>query len=347
MTEYLLHTLQCNRCGKRTRASLPIGIDGHALGPRATALVVLLTGHYRLSRRSTCAVLAELFDVPLSLGALKGCEEQLSRALAGPTGDIQRAIEHAPVLHVDETGWGFNGRMYWLYVAATPTMATFEIRAHRDRVSFQKLVGGFDGVLVTDRAKTYASWPAHRHQICWAHLRRDFIWLSEKSRSAGVYGSKLQHEQELLFREWRRARDRPSDRSRFVRQALRRRRAMLHWLERGARLHRPMEARFFCEELLEVFDQAWTFVRVAGVEPTNNHAERCLRTAVLWRKVSFGTRSEAGCRYVERVLSATHTLRLQQRNVLNYLTELITADRMGVQLPSLLPAIGPSLQAAA
>jgi transposase len=65
--------------------------------------------------------------------------------------------------------------------------------------------------------------------------------------------------------------------------------------------------------LLAVEPALWTFVRVQGVEPTNNHIERLLRPAVLWRKRSFGSQSEAGCRWVERLLTVVQTRRLQGR----------------------------------
>lgn len=64
----------------------------------------------------------------------------------------------------------------------------------------------------------------------------------------------------------------------------------------------------------------WTFVSTEGVEPTTNPAERALRPAVIWRRVSFGTQSERGSRFVERILTVCATLKQQNRNVLDYLT---------------------------
>jgi transposase len=91
-----------------------------------------------------------------------------------------------------------------------------------------------------------------------------------------------------------------------------------------------------CRELLAVEEALWTFVRVEGVEPTNNHIERMLRLAVLWRKKSFGSQSEAGCRFVERLLTVVQTRRLQGRPVLDYLHEALVAHRAGLPAPRLL-----------
>ena len=93
----------------------------------------------------------------------------------------------------------------------------------------------------------------------------------------------------------------------------------------------------FCANLLELEPALWTFVRADGVEPTNNAAERALRPAVLWRRRSFGCHSAAGCRFVERMLTAVQTLRLQQRGVIDYLVQAFTAHRQGLAAPKLLP----------
>ena len=91
-----------------------------------------------------------------------------------------------------------------------------------------------------------------------------------------------------------------------------------------------------CRELLAVEPALWTFVRVEGAGPTNNHIERMLRLAVLWRKKSFGSQSESGCRFVERLLTVVQTLRLRGRGVLAYLCEAIAAHRAGLPAPKLL-----------
>jgi transposase len=93
-----------------------------------------------------------------------------------------------------------------------------------------------------------------------------------------------------------------------------------------------------CAEILKLEPALWTFARAEGLEPTNNAAERALRPAVIKRKRSFGCHSEEGCRFVERLLSVTQTLRLQQRPVLDYLVEALVAHRHGLPAPQLLAA---------
>jgi transposase len=93
-----------------------------------------------------------------------------------------------------------------------------------------------------------------------------------------------------------------------------------------------------CREILALEPALWTFVAFEGVEPTNNFAERILRQGVLWRKGSFGSDSPNGSRFVERILTVVTTLRLQKRNVLDYMTAACEAALHGTTAPSLLPA---------
>ena len=93
----------------------------------------------------------------------------------------------------------------------------------------------------------------------------------------------------------------------------------------------------FRGNLLELEQAMWTFARVEGVEPTNNHIERLLRRAVLWRKRSFGSRSEEGCRFVERILTTVQTRRLQGQSVLEFLHDALVASRARLPCPKLVP----------
>jgi len=116
----------------------------------------------------------------------------------------------------------------------------------------------------------------------------------------------------------------------------------MHSLER--RFSRLLRKGLLCPEgktakfsanVLRFEESLWTFVRREGVEPTNNLAERILRSLFLWRKISFGCHSEKGFRFVERVLTVTQTLKLQGKAVFQFLCDAITALRNAKTAPSL------------
>jgi transposase len=125
-----------------------------------------------------------------------------------------------------------------------------------------------------------------------------------------------------LFDLWKRVRDGTISHRTF-RQRMQPIRQKVEWLLLGGYFNAL--TRSFCKELWEHREHLWTFVEVAGVEPTNNAAERALRHAVIWRKLSFGKQSASGSRFVERMLTVIETARRAGRNVFAWLTEAVQA----------------------
>jgi transposase len=335
ITEYQLHTLAC-RCGATTRAGRPPGVPAGAFGPRLQALAAVCTGVYHLSRRTTAGLLQDLCGVNLALGSVSACEQAASQALATPIAAAQVFVQQQSVAHVDETGWREARHRAWLWVAATATVTVFLVHARRGAVAARTLLGPFTGILTSDRWTAYTRWPLRHRQLCWAHLRRHFAAFAEIPGAAGRQGRALRAETDQLFAWWHRVRDGTLARSTFrtYMGPLQRRVEALLWLGSQCR-HAPTAAT--CREILALAPALWTFVRVPGVEPTNNAAERALRPAVLWRKGSFGSHSPAGSRFAERMLTAATTLKQQHRNVVDYVTLACTAALQGAPAPSLLP----------
>lgn len=347
ITEYQLHTLVC-RCGAPTRAALPPGVPGGAFGPRLQALVAVCTGLYRLSRRTTAGLLADCFGVELALGSVTACEQAASHALAAPVAAAHAHVQQQPVAHVDETGWREGRRRAWLWVAVTATVTVFLVHARRGAVAARALLGGFAGIRVTDRWTAYNGWPLRARQLCWAHLLRHFAAFAEAPGTAGRLGRDLLAETDQLFTWWHRVRDGTLARASFQSYMgpLRRRVEALLWLGSRCR-HVPTAST--SREILVLAPALWTFVRVPGVEPTNNAAERALRPGVLWRKGSFGSHSRAGSRFAERMLTVAATLKHQRRNIVDYVTLACETALRGAPAPSLLPERalrGKRLQAA-
>ena len=140
-----------------------------------------------------------------------------------------------------------------------------------------------------------------------------------------------------MFRWWHRVRDGTIDRRRFQTIAVRLRREVKRALEEGHWCG-CVETAATCFEILKVEEGLWTFVRTEGIEPRNNASERAVRHVVIWRRISGGTDSAAGSRFVERMLTVVATCRQQKRNVLDYLSACFEAHRRGQKVPSLVPA---------
>lgn len=337
VVEYRGEYRTCCCCGHLNHAPIPADLKTHSVGPRFAATLAYLAGCHHVSKRGLEEIAEAVFQVPLALGTISHLEGHMSAALAAPHAAAVAVVRAAAVKHVDETGWKQAGRKRWLWLAATSTVAVFLITAGRGFTALKALLGGdVIGFLTSDRWVVYNQWPVRRRQICWAHLKRDFQKLVDRGGPSAPLGEALLRIERRVFEEWHLFRG-----GTFGRRALQN-----HLDGVAAEFERVLEsgggcadakAAAFCENLLALLPAVWRFVMTEGIEPTNNHAERLLRRGVLWRKNAFGCHSERGCRFVERILTAVQTLRLQGRGVLPYLTEALMAHRKGLQAPSLLP----------
>lgn len=337
ITEYQGHARTCPCCGHRTRAEIPPAIQAHTTGPHLAATLSYLSGRCHDSKRNVQEIAETVFGVPLSLGTVAKLEQDLSAALAEPHAQALAAVRAAPLKHMDETGWAQGGKLCWLWLAATLTVVVFQIHARRGKDGLQALLSEFAGILCSDRWGAYAQWPLPQRQICWAHLKRDFQKLLEFSAATQGLGRAGQRAVQTVFAVWKDFKDGRIDRAALQARLLPVRIRFQNALRRGSR-GADKKTKRFCRRLLKVYAALWTFAAVEGVEPTNNHAERMVRPAVLWRKSSFGNHSTAGCRFTERILTTVQTLRLQKRPVLDYLRRALAAHRAGTQVPALLAA---------
>lgn len=342
-TEYRCHEVLCD-CGYRTRGRLGKEVPASPFGPRLMSLVGLLTGVYHLSRRKTVTLLSDLHRVRLSLGAVSALEDRVSEAVETAVEEAWTKVGKAPVKHTDGTSWLQAGVALSVWTIATAMVTVFKIVVDSSKATLEPLFGRLAGILVSDRATALNFWAMERRQVCWAHILRRFVSFSERDGPAGVFGRQLLDYTSLVFEYWHAYKDGTLPRETFLSWMRPVRAGLEEVLERAvaADIKRLSGS---CKNLLAHRLALWTFVDQKGVEPTNNHAERELRAFVLWRKRSFGSQSERGNRFAERLMTVVHTARKQNRDVLSFLTACCEAARSASQPPSLFAA--PALRAAA
>jgi transposase len=291
-----------------------------------------------LSKRAIDELVEDAFGVPIALGSVSNLERATSEAIAAPVEEIARALPQQPIVHMDETGWFEQSKRAWLWIAVTTQMALFAIRSSRGAKVAKELLGkAFSGILISDRWSAYEWVDVERRQLCWAHLLRQFLGFQSHDAEATAIGRSLELLTETMFHLWHRVRDGTMTRADFQKQMEPLRAHVVARLREGTGCSTSAVAGR-CREILAFEPALWTFVGVEGVEPTNNVGERRIRHGVMWRKTSFGTDSPNGSRFVERILTVVTTLRMQKRNVLDYLTEACQASLHGRPAPSLLAA---------
>ena len=318
VTHIVLHETQCPGCGRRLKAALPAEYR-YGYGPRLTALIGELSGSQRDSRSAVQEFCRSVLGVPISRGAIQRVVDRVSEAITPHYEAIAGKARSTQVNYIDETAWYQHGVLAWLWVMVNPTVAFFMVHASRSQAAFEALVERWAGILVSDGYVVYRQW-MHQRQTCVAHLIRRARGLSERKDSeVAWFGSRVLAELQRLV-HWAHA---PPTAGEVQTWYMR----MVHLLNqyRG----RQDEAGTFARTLVCEMASLCTFVVEQGVEPTNNRAERALRFAVLWRKISQGSYNAKGDRWVERILSLRETCRLRGVPTFPILVEAVTCSFNG------------------
>jgi transposase len=343
ITEYQCQCVVCPDCGKSTQAELPQEVQGH-FGPELTALIAYLTVVCRMPRRVVQELLQQVLGIPLSLGSIQNSWEEASEAVAEPCAELEKQLAREPVLNSDETGYRTSGDKRWLWALVAANFVFCKIALTRGAEVLVQLLGEvFAGILCSDRCPTYLKYHKGEGQFCWAHFKRNILGVLEiaKTTEAERFCRDALALHARLFRLWHRFRAGPGvrygpiTREQLIAKSIPLEKKFFALADRYVD-SRDKDVRNLALALLKHFEKFFAFLRNQGVEPTNNSAERALRCAVQWRKVSFGSRSAQGEIAVARLLTVTRTCSMQNREPLDYLGTAIRSHRNLQAVPSLL-----------
>jgi len=336
-TEYQRHRLYCCHCGVTTCAELPQGVPHGQTGARLMALTAMLMGHFRQSKRMASEFLRDLLNLPCCPSLTVKIQKQVSQSLAAPHEELKKALAFESNLHMDETPTKQADIKAWLWTAVAKSFVVFAVFSSRAAQAITELLGeNFQGIVNCDRAKMYFQLP--HLQWCWAHLARDIqAMIDSKVPDRVEMGEKLSKQLKVIFERWHQFKAGEISWDEFRFRAVFDAQKFNGLLYEGTGSH-DSRLRNQCKSLHTHSEHLWRFITTHGVEPTNNTAERALRPAVIYRKLSFGTQSESGSRFVERIFSVMGTCRLQKRNAFEYLVQAIQAKLSNQPAPQILPA---------
>jgi transposase len=343
ITEYQCQCVVCPECGKATQAELPDEVQGH-FGPQLTAVIAYLTVVCRMPRRVVQEFLGQVLGIPLSLGSIQNSWEEASEAVAESCAELARQLPHEPVVNSDETGYRTSGEKRWLWAMVAANFVFYKIALTRGAEVLVQLLGEvFAGILCSDRCASYLKYHKGEGQFCWAHFKRNILGVLEvgKTTDAERFCRDALALHARLFRLWRRFRGGPGirygpiTREQLIAKSIPLEKKFFALAERYVD-SRDKDVANLALALLKHFERFFAFLRHEGVEPTNNSAERALRCAVQWRKISFGSRSAQGEVAVARLLTVTRTCRMQNRAPLDYLVTAIRSHRSALPVSSLL-----------
>jgi len=335
--EHRALTSWCVHCRRHHTAPLPPSVRKAGLvGPRLTALVAYLKGRCHASYATIRTYLRDVLGVELSTGQLVRVVHRAGAALDEPYDQLRAALPEQARLNVDETGHKERGKALWTWCFRAELYTLFKIDPSRGSEVLVDVLGReFAGVIGADYFSAYRKYMGDFNvavQFCLAHLIRDVKFLTTLSdRVTCNYGRRLLEQLRKLFAVIHRRHTMTPER--FDRKLQRARRDIL------AVARRPpprREARNIAQRFRKHGDAYFRFMTTPGVEPTNNLAEQAIRFVVIDRKVTQGTRGEAGRRWSERIWTTIATCVQQGRSVFDFIEYALHAHFAGRPVPSLM-----------
>ena len=313
VSHFILQQCDCPSCGKTVKAQLPPE-KTTGYGPRFTALIGELSGIKAMSRNDVKQFCESVLQIPIATGTIQNIIDRNAEALLPVYDCIGRMARRFWCNYIDETSWFKENSLHWLWAMANERVAFYRIDPHRSKAAFDCLIQDWQGILVSDGYGLYRNWV--NRQTCLAHLIRKADALAERKKvdlrrfgeiTAGWLRQLVNFAKEPPDpKKW-------SDFYTFFLFTI------SLWKSDKT------DAGKLARQIIREIDNLWFFMDHAGVDPTNNRAERALRFGVLWRKRSLGTQSEKGNRWVERILSLRETCRLKAKSTFPVLVDCIKA----------------------
>lgn len=338
LIEYQVYEGKCVDCKTKAKCSVPSEIGQSNFGVRLHSFMSLMRTKYRLSKRQVKELLSDIYGVSISLGSVSNAEGRTSMALELPYNNIIAEMEKSKAnIHIDETGYRQLSRNGWAWVIANNSNTYFHLSPSRGKKIALSLLGRFinkSNIFISDRYPAYNFIAENRHQLCWAHLKRDFTRISEREGKAGKIGRKLLFIFSQIFKLWKKYGS-----NYLLKVHLKKRRLLINKLKKTLLLattcgHKPTERT--CDNILSLGKSIYNFLYIPDLDATNNLAERQIRPLVISKKLSFGANSDRGCRFIERAFSIIMTCAQQQKNPLDFFQQALK-DYFNPQLHTFLP----------
>jgi len=310
---------------------------GGLLGADVTAMAAFMKGSCHMSYTTIQQFFKELMKLDISRGVLCKATQKASKALKPSYNQLTQRLPDESQVNVDETGHHDDGKLYWTWCFDTSDYSLFKIDKSRGSKVLEEMLGkDFAGIIGADywgAYRKYARLFDVRVQYCMAHLIREIRFLAEHNvKKLSRWGSELLKWLKKLFDTLHR-RDKLTSKG-FIRSMQRIKAGFLSRMRRppNHKLAKKLARRFKGKAAENYF----RFLSEPEVEPTNNGTERQIRPVVIDRRITQGTRGDAGMRWCERIWTTIATCNKHQRNVFDFIHESVIAYWSNKKYPSLI-----------
>lgn len=338
VTKYVHEEAFCPCCRRSVVGPGPDEIPNASIGPLAKSTAGYLRYEIGISYRKVKRIFDDLFGLSCVPASLVGFDRKAAKRGEPIYEDVREKVRASEVVHADETSWRNDGTGYFVWFAGNNDLAFFHIDRHRSSEAAKTVFGqDFNGVLVRDRYAAYNG-IGKDFQACLAHIitnakdiRREHALLPirEQDRAVTVFCNRIA---DLCSRACDVAQKLKSGKILWKKAASIEKQFVF---ELRTLCKQPL--RFKPADTLRTFligreqKHLFTFLRIPGVPPTNNHAEQSLRHMVIFRKVCFGTRSDSGIKTHSIIPTLVQTARRQGVHPREFLHVLHTADTKTAQ----------------
>lgn len=329
VVEYILHTFECPCCHRTVKATPPAELGKQPkTGMGVQTLAVSLRTEFKMTWEAISQFFATHVGMRITPSGVAQMVARLAERSKPGVAEIEAEIRSSPFAHLDETGWPEDGLLRWGWVAATPKVTRFLIAQTRSRAEVDALLGGsYKGHVVSDFLPVYTGDETRAHQFCWAHLIR------EAKRVAEVDPRPRTEEfRDRLTAIYRRALAAQTTQDEGMKHGVR---VVLGKLAADERLSRHPEVARLQRRIDLEFHALLAFLDYPDLPADNNHAEREIRSLVLTRKISGGTRSPRGSDTVSTWASIYRTLRKQDIPLAPYIRQMQSSFHLGTPPPSI------------
>lgn len=340
ITEHQAMSVICPLCGQTLHGEFPVNVRGPIqYGENLQALTVSLNTAGALSINRIHEILGNVFDIPLSTGAISNIVHRFAEKISGPVASIAEKLKTVALSHFDETGTRVDGKTWWVHSASNALYTYLDIDRKRGAAGMDAIgiLPVFSGIAVHDCWAPYWKYPALEHAICNAHITRELLGIMENHPE-----QKWASDFKLLLEEMKRIRDRAAERGKDALSSYYYRKFSRRYDEiiavglkqnpipeaTGKKRGRPKRGkiRALIERLQKQKNAVCLFIHNFAVPFTNNQAERDIRNVKVKTKVSGCFRTEQGARDYLKIMSYIGTAKKNHVNVHEAIRQAIVGD---------------------
>lgn len=339
-TLYRHHHYYCKRCQKVVSSKGRDELKNSYIGPKAKAFAAFLRYGIKISERDVKVLFERAFNLKIVASSIAGFRYQLKRAGSPLYHRLMESLKHGSFIHADETGWKVDGINHWLWKFSNKKVSVSHIDESRGQKVVEKIIGDkYSGVLISDFLSAYNKIPAKSKQRCLIHIMRDLKKVKEYWRDDPevlryiIRLRKILEDAICLSAAYKNKR---WDKTYY------KQRAMLEESLKDFSFPNPNKRilKRFAKRLERHKDELLTFLYEKGIDYHNNHAEQQIRPDVIFRKITFGNRSDRGAEYHNVIMSILQTAKLNGIDAIRTFEDVLLGAR---QYP-LLTALSPPRQ---